>query len=326
MTRRSAHARRRWRRTVPLKKAGKVRRCTIYHNMELALEWLESNRAVMDQSHVDLGWFLTFANGTVYDLKRLPPSDPARPKQPMPMLSQWFIDWRNRDASAYFVGAILNSTFLPGVDGTFTDDSQGAGAEHSSLGPVLGLSNETINEIGFATQASGNYLATLLAANSKTCFDCPGGQVSWTGCTQNDFGYNQRPPPSTQIYGAAQCAQWMRNYCEPAMQGRGMFLDWDVRPNATNHAQTMAAFLITRPPVGFIGSYKLRGEGEPAGAGASGYWSAYFELDVGEPTGLCDEVKEGVFQRKWTKGVAALDCNTYEATLDFKQLLLQAAV
>ena len=26
-----------------------MKRCTIYHNMELALEWLESNRAVMDQ-------------------------------------------------------------------------------------------------------------------------------------------------------------------------------------------------------------------------------------------------------------------------------------
>ena len=76
-----------------LKKAGRVKRCTIYHNMELALEWLESNRAVMDQAHVDAGWFLRFPNGSVYDAARLPPSDPARPQQPMPMLSQWFIDW-----------------------------------------------------------------------------------------------------------------------------------------------------------------------------------------------------------------------------------------
>ena len=42
-----------------VKRSGMVRRCGIYHNMELSLEWLESQRAVMDQAHVDAGWFLT---------------------------------------------------------------------------------------------------------------------------------------------------------------------------------------------------------------------------------------------------------------------------
>ena len=51
--------------------------------------------------------------------------------QPMPWLSQWFIDWRNEEAAAYFVGAIVNATFLEGVDGTFTDDSQGGGQSQS---------------------------------------------------------------------------------------------------------------------------------------------------------------------------------------------------
>ena len=304
-----------------LKKGGKVKRCTIYHNMELALEWLESNRAVMDQAHINEGWFLRFPNGSVYDTPRLPPGDPARPQQPMPMLSQYFIDWRNRDAAAYFVNAILNSTFLAGVDGTFTDDSNGAGMEHSTLGPLLNISNATIAEIQFATQVSGNYLAQLLAANGKTCFDCVGGQVSWTGAAESwqasQFGHNVHAPPSTQIYGAGKCAAWMRNYCAPGMQGRGMFMDWDVRSNATNHNQTMAAFLITRPPVAFIGSYKLKPAGEPNGSGSAGYWSSLFDLDVGEPLGLCEEVSDGVFQRKWSKGTAALDCHAYSAALDF---------
>ena len=34
---------------LAVKQSGMVRRCSIYHNMELALEWLESERAVMDQ-------------------------------------------------------------------------------------------------------------------------------------------------------------------------------------------------------------------------------------------------------------------------------------
>ena len=305
-----------------LKKAGRVKRCTIYHNMELALEWLESNRAVMDQAHVDAGWFLRFPNGSVYDDVTGPlRPDPKNPSQPNTVFSQYFIDWRNREAAAYFVDAILNATFLPGVDGTFTDDSNGAGMEHSTLGQLLNISNATIADIQFATQAGVDYLAQSLAANGKTCFDCVGGQVSWTGAAepwQNfQFGHNARPPPSTQLYGADKCAAWMRNYCAPGMQGRGMFMDWDVRSNATNHNQTMAAFLITRPPVAFVGSYKLRPAGESSGAGTPGYWSPLFELDVGEPLGLCEEVSNGVFRRKWSKGTAALDCHTYSATLDF---------
>ena len=83
-------------------------------------------------------------------------------------------------------------------------------------------------------------------------------------------------------------------------------MDWDTRSNATNHAQTMAAFLITRPPVAFIGSYMLRS-----------IESDLFNLDVGEPLGLCAEVTSGVFERKWSKGTATLDCHTYTPTLDF---------
>jgi len=303
------------RNCAALKRGGKVKRCTIYHNMELALEWLESNRAVMDQAHVNKGWFLRFKNGTVYDNVRQPPG--GGKGQPMPWLSQWFIDWRNEEAAAYFVGAIVNATFLEGVDGTFTDDSQGGGMEHPTLARSLGLSNASLRELSFATQQAGNYLATALAAAGKTCFDCVGGQVSWTGesgVLPDGFGYNQRPPPEP----APQCTAWMRNYCAPGMQGRGMFMEWDVR-NASRHTQTMAAFLVTRPPVGFVGSYIMRGPGE-AGPAHGAAFSPLFLLDVGEPLGLCSEAAPGVFTRRWSRGVATLDCNTFEATLAFKSL------
>lgn len=305
------------RNCAQLKREGKVRRCTIYHNMELALEWLESNRKVMDQAHIEKGWFLRFANGSVYDDVRQPPA--GAKGQPMPWLSQWFIDWRNPDAAAYFVEAIVNATFLPGVDGTFTDDSVGVPMEHPTLAQELGVTNASLLELQFATQQAGNFLAVSLAAAGKTCFDCIGGQVSWTNNSAlshqpRGFGYNQRPPPRP----AAQCRAWMRNYCTPGMQGRGMFLEWNIR-NSTYHRQTMAAFLVTRPPVGFIGSYIMRGPGEggPAHGDAA---SPLFALDVGEPLELCTEAAPGVFSRKWSKGVAALDCNTYEATLPFPSL------
>jgi hypothetical protein len=302
------------RNCAQLKREGTVRRCTIYHNMELALEWIESNRAVMDQEHVEKGWFLRFANGSVYDDLRQPPT--GAKGQPMPWLSQWFIDWRNAEAAAYFIEAIVNSTHLPGVDGTFTDDSVGVPTEHPTLAQELGVTNASLLELQFATQQAGNYLAISLAAAGKTCFDCIGGQVSWTNksALTGGFGYNQRPPPRL----ASQCKEWMRNYCTPAMQGRGMFMEWDVR-NVTSHAQTMAAFLVTRPPVAFIGSYIMRGPGEN-GPPHGPAFDPLFLLDVGEPEGLCSEERPGIFQRHWSKGVAALDCNTYTATLNFSSL------
>jgi hypothetical protein len=227
----------------------------------------------------------------------------------MPLLSQWFIDWRNVEATEYFVEAIVNSTFLPGVDGTFTDDSNGVPAEHTEMPGILNVSLDSLYQLQLRTQQAGNYLATSLAAVGKTCWDCIGGQVSWTGAS---FGYNQRPP----LNDTSQCTDWMRSYCAPGMQGRGMFMEWDVRPNATNHEQTMAAFLVTRPPVAFIGSYIMR-EGFDPFPPFHNAWSPLFDLDVGEPVDMCTEVKPGMFERKWTKGVAALDCNSYEATLSF---------
>ena len=67
-----------------------------------------------------------------------------------------------------------------------------------------------------------------------------------------------------------------------------MFMEWDVK-NDTHHAQTMAAFLITRPPVGFIGSYIMRGGFNPFPPHHSSF-NPLFLLDVGEPLGLCTEV------------------------------------
>eukprot|EP01052_Picozoa_sp_SAG31_P037143 SAG31_NODE_4750_length_2980_cov_1.358209_1_plen_170_part_00 len=67
-------------------------RCGIYHNMELSLQWLESQRAVMDGEHVAAGWFLRYPNGSVFDKKQ-------HVQQSRVNMSQWIIDWRNQVSS-----------------------------------------------------------------------------------------------------------------------------------------------------------------------------------------------------------------------------------
>ena len=261
---------------VALKEAGLVTRCGIYHNLELSLQWLESQRAVMDEAHVAAGWFLRFpGNGSVF-AHDIPPGD------------QWFIDWRSPQATQYFVHSMVDATMQAGVDVTFSDDRSGVPNEHPEVQPALGMSNESLAELQFATQEAGQYLATVLAQNNRTCWDCLGGTRG------------QQAPPRD----AAACAATMRAYCAPSMQGRGMFMGW----SASTPNQTVAAFLIARPPIAFIG-----------GRLDDHDWHPLFDLDVGEPLerALCQETSDGVFSRRWTKGTARLDCNTFTAELPF---------
>lgn len=260
-----------------LKASGAVTRCSIYHNVELALQWLESNRAVMyDAAKKD--WFLQFTdgqgnkNGTIFNQRRAEGD-------------QYFIDYRNADAAAYFARAIVTLLVDNDIDATFTDDRDGIPTEHPQLPALLRLSPAEVADIQFATQAFGQYLATALAANGKTCWDCLAG-------------LNLGPSPTQ-----GNCAPLLRQLCAPSAQGRSMFMHWSGG-EALN--QTLAAFLITRPPVALLGSRWQDAQ-----------WSPLFELDAGVPVGLCEEAAPGVFTRAWTRGVVKLDCQQWEADLPF---------
>lgn len=268
-----------------LKEAGVVARCGIYHNVELALQWIESARAVMyDPSKAE--WFLQYTdgngrkNGTIYNEHRAEGD-------------QFFIDYRNMDAAAYFVASIVNATVFYDVDLTFTDDRDGIPVEHPQLPATLNLSDAEVAQVQFATQAAGQWLATSLAAAGKTCWDCLGG-------------YELGPRP---VEGAT-CAPTMRSLCDASQQGRSMLMGFSGSGGLN---QSLAAFLVSRPPVAFFGS---RWQDDQ--------WNELFDLDVGEPLGLCSEGPPGVFSRAWSKGTAALDCNAWQATLDFS--LLQATL
>lgn len=252
-------------------------------NIELALEWIESSRAAMyDAARSD--WFLQFTdgkgnkNGTIYNEARAEGD-------------QFFIDYRNPAAAAFFIDSIVNVTIDLGVDATFTDDRDGVPVEHASLPALLKLSPAEVAALQYATQAAGQRLAEKLAAAGKTCWDCLGG-------------YELGPRP---VAGAT-CAPTMRALCAPAAQARSMLMGYSGREAVlgADLNQTIAAFFITRPPVAFLGS---RWQDDK--------WSPLFELDAGEPAGLCVEAAPGVFERAWTRGTARLDCNAWIADLPF---------
>ncbi len=73
--------------------------------------------------------------------------------------------------------------------------------------------------------------------------------------------------------------------------------------------ESLAAFLVTRGPVAFIGQGWESGDDS---------WQPVFEVDVGVPTGACAEVAADVFSRAWSYGNATLDCARWEATIPAK--------
>ncbi len=101
----------------------------------------------------------------------------------------------------------------------------------------------------------------------------------------------------------------MRQFCQITYQSYPMAMQMDT--SSQNKNQTVAAFLIVRPPYGWLGW------GWPSG---QSYWDPIFLLQVGTPTGLCSEVSTGVFSREYSEGTATLNCNSWTASLPFKSL------
>ena len=100
--------------------------------------------------------------------------------------------------------------------------------------------------------------------------------------------------------------------CVPAMQGQPMLMQMDS--SAANQNQTVAAFLISRPPYAYLG-WGWESDDKQ--------WNDIFYLQVGEPSNnaLCVESPAGVFTRAYTQGTASLDCNNWSASLPFSSLV-----
>ena len=117
------------------------------------------------------------------------------------------------------------------------------------------------------------------------------------------FGaYNDVGPAPTN--DTADCIATMRGLCPPNDRPMTMKMGGD----ASSDRQAVAAFLVTRPRAAWLGFGWESDEKD---------WNPLFDLDVGEPLENCNETEPGVFRRAWSNGVAALDCNAWEAELDF---------
>ena len=293
-------------------------KCFVYRNTELALEWLSSQRAVMDELHRD--WFVQYQddavstaaakcrgagtcdknNGICCAFGKVIGQNQA----PWKGERQFAWDFTNESLQAWWVdNMFLGKNAVGGspyVDGCFSDDVDGFPREQESWLPQLGYSLEQLQALQVATQQTWQRAVEKL--------------VSQGGYNWQMFGQGDGPRGTGML--AANCTQHMRTLCEPRMQQRPMLMPAGGGPNFEQFNQTLAAFLITRPPFAYIG-YGWKGCGAASKKVGRDYWEPLFDLDVGEPRGGCEEGPSGVFHRAWSLGNASLDCNTFSAHLNF---------
>ena len=97
----------------------------VIDNMELALGWIESQASAMyDPSRS--GFFLQWPNGTTYN-------EPEMGARGRGFGDQFFIDFRNTSAAAWYVESVLGAVSETAVDGTFADDVAGRGRAHGAV-------------------------------------------------------------------------------------------------------------------------------------------------------------------------------------------------
>ena len=260
-----------------VKAASPRTRCFRYNNMELAIPFLESNRAVMDAAHS--AWFLQYIdprtglrNGTVFGESSV---------------GAWFWNYSEPGVSDFVVRMVLNGTLAGGdaFDGTFTDDEIGFPVEHEDAPAAIGMSPAQVAAVRLAAQVASGEVVRALHDAGKYAY-----QAFYNGSYD---GGNVGPAPTAET-----CAAFMRQYCG---FGETVSLTMLLDDSALN--QTLAAFLVVRGPIAYIGYGWASGQER---------WRPEFTWEVGEPLGSCSEPTPGVFTRPWTFGEASIDCNTWE--------------
>ena len=222
-----------------LKASGRAARCFVYMNLELALQWEERQRAVMyDPARKD--FFLLRPNGSIYN-------DPDLASRGLPAMGdQFFWNHSNPAAQECFIDIAMATVQDPAVDGLFTDDVAGVPQEHASAVKNLGLSGAALLALQAATTATHTRLVTQLIA---------AGKFNWQA-----FPDEAADDQTSGGISKKNCVKFMREHCDPSMQARPLLMSAGSPGRGKGPCwgpsicpETVAAFLIVRPPIGFLG-------------------------------------------------------------------------
>jgi hypothetical protein len=221
-------------------------KCFVYRNTELALEWLSSQRAVMDEQHA--GWFVRFQSDSAATADaKCEAAGPCNKDNGIccpfgNVMCQMQLPWRGERQFAWnFTNSSLRSWWIKNIlvgggandadiDGSFSDDVIGFPAEQENWIPRLGYSPAQLHALQVATQETWQQAAVQLADN---------GGYNW-----QMFGKGDGPRGAG--IAKAECVEQMRVLCTREMQSRPMMTSAGGGPNFEEFNQTVSCFTCRR--------------------------------------------------------------------------------
>jgi hypothetical protein len=128
------------------------------------------------------------------------------------------------------------------VIGTYTDDVVGFPKEHEDVQALVNLTAQEQEDLIFWTQVASETLVEELATV---------GKGNWHAMTSVSYGIGDAVSPGPN---KTSCMQFMKEHCQPGFQDRMMTMEMPREPyNETDKRQTVAGFLVSRPPVAYLG-------------------------------------------------------------------------
>ena len=235
---------------------------------------------------------------------------------------EYVFDHRNASLAQWLRGEYMaGARFGLGnelVDGYFLDDDWSVnGPSEFEAGAVakMGLSDDDV--------------ANMTAAWQRNMAACQSAIVEAGGFNWQLFQTEAAPRNAS----ADACREWFVGACDggSAFQTRAVrfALRVDKRPRpepwaAPDNATDLAVFLLARGDYAWLG-YSWMGCGcgwddPPDGdMDCAGYpRPESFDVDYGEPLGLCEQTADHVFTREWTKATVSYDCNLMRPSIAMK--------
>jgi len=203
----------------------------------------------------------------------------------------------------------------PHVSGFFFDDhwtTSGPTEYETHSVEDMGLTTEELQDITNAYWSNMAEIYKTVLTKGKFSW-----QQLWTGqgSSMQDIAATC-PGPLVQ---QTSCADNLRKLCTADSPAQKRFMMYAFTPGKCKmdpstlpmFEQDLANFLLVRGPYAALGHGWL-------GCSHKYLFPDALHVDYGEPTELCKEVSNGVFQRDWTKATVEMDCNTWTGKITMK--------
>jgi len=319
----------------------------VYRNAIKALPWYTTVREMIsDPAYA--AWFLNFGSGTphvpvcdnnynparcskyYHDQSQTPGyphgdgdcTAPGCDVGPLPIGEYiwdpraWNVSVKGKTLGQWFINDYLfdeTGGANPKVSGFFFDDlwtTSGPTEYEQHCVQDMGLSSSELVTITNAFWSNMDEVFKAVLQRKKFSW-----QQLWTG--QGNGPHNIGDTCPGPLVTKATCSADLRKLCTATSQAQTRFMMYAFGPGhcggdpnvLPDFEQDLANFLLVRGPYAALGHGWL-------GCSRKYLLPPALKLDYGMATELCKETSSGVFQRKFTKSVVKMDCNSWTGSIN----------